>query len=98
MLAILKNVGAETLGLPPKLQVDIIVQINATRVSTLMLLRLFVQLPISFSVILCYSLVDMRVNLGAPFVLILNCLVSDRRELSLSDYKLENLFFFNCLI
>ena len=61
-----------------------------------MLSRLFVQLPISFPVLLCYSLVDMRANIGASFVLILSY-VSDRRELSLSEHKLENLFFFTCL-
>ena len=48
------------------------------------------------SPLLCFSLVDMRVNLGAPFVLILSCLVSDRRELLLSERKLENLFYFTC--
>ena len=58
-----------------------------------MLLRLFVQLSLSFPVLLCYSLVNMRVNLG-PSVLILSYLVSDRKELSLSKRKLENLFFF----
>ena len=69
---------------------SVVVQINV-------LLRLFVQLPISFSVLLCYNSVDMRVNLGAYFVLILGCLVSDRRELSLSEHKLENLFLFTLL-
>ena len=58
-----------------------------------MLLRLFVQLSLSFPVLLCYSLVNMRVNLGAS-VLILSYLVSDRKELSLSKHKLENLFVF----
>ena len=58
-----------------------------------MLLRLFVQLSLSFPVLLCYSLVNMRVNLG-PSVLILSYLVSDRKELSLGKHKLENLFFF----
>ena len=61
-----------------------------------MLLRLFVQLPISFPVLLCYSLVDMRQNIGTSFVLILSY-VLDRRELSLSEHKLENLFLFTCL-
>ena len=59
-----------------------------------MLLRLFVQLLISFSDFLCYSLVD--ANIGASFVLILSY-VSDRRELSLSKQKLENLIFFTFL-
>ena len=71
---------------------DVVVHIN------IMLLSLFFPLPISFPVLLCYSLVDMRVNLGPIFVLILIYLVSDRRELSLSKHKLENLFFFTCLI
>ena len=60
------------------------------------MLSLFVQRPISFPVLFYYSLVGMRVNLGASFVLILSY-VSDRRELSLSEHKLENLFFFTCL-
>ena len=51
---------------------SVVVQIN-------IILRLFVQLPIYFPVLLCYSSVDMRVNLRASFVLILSCLVSDRR-------------------
>ena len=63
----------------------------------IILLRLFVQLPISFPVLFYYSLVSMRVNLGASFVLILSY-VSDRRELTLSKHKLENLFFFTCFI
>ena len=46
----------------------------------------------------CYNSVDMRVNLGAVFVLILSYLVSKRRALKLSEYKLENLFSFTCLI
>ena len=61
-----------------------------------MLSGLFVQLPVSFPVLLCYSLVDMRANIGASFVLILSY-VSNRRELSLSEHKLENSFFFTCL-
>ena len=61
-----------------------------------MLLRLFVQLLISFPVLLCYNLGDMRTNLGAFFLIL--SYVSDRRELSLSERKLENLFFFTCLI
>ena len=71
---------------------SVVVDIN------IMFLCLFVQLPIYFSVLLSYSLVVMRVNLGASFVLILSCLVSDRRELWLGKHKLENLFFFTCLI
>ena len=71
---------------------DIVAHINV------MILSLFFQLPISFPVLFCYSLVDMRVSLGTIFVLILIYLVSDRRELSLSKHKLENLFFFTCLI
>ena len=63
----------------------------------IILLRLFVQLPISFPVLFYYSLVGMRVNLGTSFVLILSY-VSDRKELTLSEHKLENLFFFTCLI
>ena len=62
----------------------------------LILLSLFVQLPISFSVLYYYNLVGMRVNLVVSFVLILKY-VPDRRELSLSEHKLENLFFFTCL-
>ena len=54
---------------------SVVVDIN------IMFLCLFVQLPIYFSVVLSYSLVVMRVNVGASFVLILSCLVSDRREL-----------------
>ena len=46
----------------------------------------FVQLPIFFPVLFYCSLVGMRVNLGASFVLILSY-VSDRRELSLSEHK-----------
>ena len=70
---------------------SVVVHINT------ILLRLFLQLPISFPVLFYYSLVGMHVNLGASFVLILGY-VSDRRELSLSEYKLENLFFFTCLM
>ena len=70
---------------------SVVVHIN------IILLRLFVQLPISFPVLFYYSLVGMRVNLGASFVLILGY-VSDRKELSLSEHKLENLFFFTCLM
>ena len=65
-----------------------------------MLLRLFVKLPISsisFPVLSCYGLVDMPVNLGAFFVVILSYLVFDRRELLLSEHKLENMFSFTCL-
>ena len=40
----------------------------------------------------------MRVNLGALFALILSYLVSESRELYLSEHKLENLFHFTCLI
>ena len=47
----------------------------------IVLLRFLVQLPISFQVLLCYNLVDVRLNLGAVFILILSYLVSDRREL-----------------
>ena len=61
-----------------------------------MLLRLFVQLPIFFSFLLCYRLIDIFANLGDIFVLILSY-VSDRRELLLSEHKLENSFFFTCL-
>ena len=43
-----------------------------------------------------HSLVDVGGNLGASLVLILSY-VSDRRELSLSKHKLENMFFFTCL-
>ena len=57
----------------------------------IMLLRLFVQLPVYFPVLLCYSLVDIRLNLGTSFVLILSY-VTDRRELWLSEHILENLF------
>ena len=71
---------------------DVVVHVNV------MLLSLFFQIPISFPVLLCYSLVDMRLNLGSIFVLTLIYLVSDRRELSLSKHKLENLYFFTCLI
>ena len=56
------------------------------------------QIPILFPVLLYNNLVDMRVNIGALFVLILSYLVSERRELYLSEHKLENLFFFTCLI
>ena len=49
-----------------------------------------------FPVLIYYSLVGMHVNLGASSVLILSYL-SDRRKLSLSEHKLENLFFFSCL-
>ena len=59
-----------------------------------MLFRLFVQLPVSFPVLLCCNLVDMRENLGAFFFLILRN-VPDRKVLSLSEHKLENLFFFH---
>ena len=55
---------------------DVVVHIN------IMLLRLFVKLPISsisFPVLSCYGLVDMPVNLGAFFVVILSYLVLDRR-------------------
>ena len=62
----------------------------------IILLRLIVQLPISFPVLFYYSLVGMRMNLGASFALILS-FVSDRKELLLSQHKLENLFFFTCL-
>ena len=62
----------------------------------MMILRFFVQLPISFPVLLCHSLVDMCPSLGASLVLILSY-VLDRRELSLRKHKLENLFFFTCL-
>ena len=44
-------------------------------------IKLLVQLPISFPVLLCCNLVDMHVNLGALFVLILNYLLSKRRAL-----------------
>ena len=64
--------------------------------AAIMLLRLFVQLPFSFPVLLCYSSVDMRTNLGAFFLIL--SYVSDRRELTLNEHKLENLFFFPCLI
>ena len=74
------------------LREDVAVQIN------IMLRRFLVQIPISVPVFLCNNLVDMRVNLGALFVLILSYLVSERRELYLSEHRLENLFFFNCLI
>ena len=63
----------------------------------IILLRLFVQLPISFPVLFYYSLVGMRVNLGTSFVLTLSY-VSDRKELTLCEHKLENLFFLTCLI
>ena len=53
---------------------------------------MFVQLDISFPVLIFYSLVDMRMNIAAPFVLFLSY-VSDRRGLSFSDYKLENFIF-----
>ena len=56
----------------------------------------FAHLPISFLVLLCYSLVDMRANLGASVILIWSS-VSGRRELPLCEHKLENLFFFACL-
>ena len=56
------------------------------------------QIPISFPVFLCNNLADMRVNLGALFVLVLSYLASERRELYLSEHKLENFFFFTCLI
>lgn len=52
----------------------VLVHINIT------LSCLFVQLPISFPVLLFYSLVDMSRNLVVPFVLFLSY-VSDRREL-----------------
>ena len=71
---------------------DVAVHVN------IMLLSLFFQLPISFPALLCYSLVDMRVNLGSIFVLVLIQLISDRRELSLSKHKLENFFFFTCWV
>ena len=61
----------------------VVVHINA------MSLSLFFQLPISFPVLLCYSLVDMRMNLGPIFVLILIYLVSDRNELSLNKHELH---------
>ena len=63
----------------------------------IILLLLFAQLHISFPVLFYYSLVGIRVNWGASFVLILSY-VSDRKELSLSEHKLENLFFFTCLL
>ena len=56
-----------------------------------MLLHFFVQLPISFPVLLCYGLVGMHASLGVSFALILSC-VSDRRELSLREHKLEDFF------
>ena len=71
---------------------DVVAHINV------MLLNLFFLLPISFPIPLWHNLVDMRVNLGLIFVLVLIYLVPDRRELSLSKHKLENLFFFICLI
>ena len=55
------------------------------------LLRLFVQDLISFLDVLCYSLVDMRVNLGVSFALSLSY-VSDRKELSTSKHKLKTCF------
>ena len=58
----------------------------------IMLLHLFVQLLNSPPVLLSYSLVSMRTNLGASFALILSH-ISDRRELSLSEHKSENWFF-----
>ena len=63
----------------------------------IMLLRLFLQFPISFAVLLCYRLVGMRANLGTSFVLLLSY-VLDRKKLLLSEYSLEKLFFFTCLI
>ena len=63
----------------------------------IILLLLFAQLHISFPVLFYYSLVGIHVNWGASFVLILSY-VSDRKELSLSEHKLENLFFFTCLL
>ena len=74
------------------LREDVAVHIN------IMLWRLLVQIPISFPAFLCNNLIDMRVNLGVLFVLILSYLVSERRELYLSEHKLENLIFFTCLI
>ena len=74
------------------LREDVAVHIN------IMLWRLLAQIPILFPVLLYNNLVDMRVNIGALFVLILSYLVSERRELYLSEHKLENLFFFTCLI
>ena len=74
------------------LREDVAVHIN------IMLWRLLAKIPILFPVLLYNNLVDMRVNIGALFVLILSYLVSERRELYLSKHKLENLFFFTCLI
>lgn len=54
------------------------------------------KLPISFPVLLWYGLVDMRVDLGTFFILILGYLVSEK-DLLLSENKLENLFFFHLL-
>ena len=56
-----------------------------------MLLLLSVQDLISFPDVLCYSLVDMRVNLGVSFALSLSY-VSDRKELSTSKHKLKTCF------
>ena len=67
----------------------------------IILLCLFVKLPISsisFPVLSCYGLFDLPVNLGAFFAVILSYLVLDRRELLLSEHKLENMFSFTCLI
>ena len=47
---------------------------------TIMLLRLFVQLSISFPVLLYYSLVGMHLNLGVSFAIFLNY-ISNRREI-----------------
>ena len=55
-------------------------------------LRFHVQLLISFPVLMCYSLNGMCANLGTSFVLILSY-TSDRRELSLSEYKSEKTCF-----
>ena len=57
-----------------------------------MLLQLFVQLYISFLVLLCHSLLDTGVILVMFFVLNVTCLVSDRRQLSVSERELKNFF------
>ena len=61
-----------------------------------MLLLLFVQDLISFQDVLCYSLVDMRANLGVSLTVILSY-ASERRELLISKHKLKKLDFLHLL-